>query len=102
MTLYEEAIPLHERSIAIRENALGPLHPDVAQSYHNLAAVLYTQHKYIEAKPFFQRALAIRRRALGDGHPSTMSTREWLKEWPEDVTTVTLPFETFSDLTDSS
>ena len=34
---YAEAEPLYKRSLAIREKALGPDHPDVAQSLNNLA-----------------------------------------------------------------
>ena len=37
---YADAEPLHKRSLAIREKALGPDHPDVAQSLNNLAAVI--------------------------------------------------------------
>ena len=34
---YAEAEPLHRRALAMREKALGPEHPDVAQSLNNLA-----------------------------------------------------------------
>ena len=34
---YAEAEPLQKRGLAIREKALGPNHPDVANSLHNLA-----------------------------------------------------------------
>ena len=34
---YAEAEPLIRRSLAIRENVLGPDHPDVARSLNNLA-----------------------------------------------------------------
>ncbi len=37
---YALAEPLSERSLAIREKALGPEHPDVAQSLENYAALL--------------------------------------------------------------
>ena len=37
---YAEAEPLYLRVLAIRENALGPAHPDVAVNSNNLA-VLY-------------------------------------------------------------
>ena len=37
---YAEAEPLFRRALAIREQALGPDHPDTAQSLNNLAAVL--------------------------------------------------------------
>ena len=40
---YDYAEPLYERSLAIREKALGPEHPDVAQSLNNLAGLLRAQ-----------------------------------------------------------
>ena len=40
---YEVAKPLYERSLAIRENVLGPDHPDVAASLNNLALLLESQ-----------------------------------------------------------
>lgn len=40
---YAEAEPLLERSQTIREKALGPEHPDVAQSFNNRATLLESQ-----------------------------------------------------------
>ena len=34
---YAEADPLYTRSLAIRETALGPAHPDIGRSLNNLA-----------------------------------------------------------------
>ena len=39
----DEAGPLFERSLAIREKVLGPDHPDVAQSLNNRALLLQDQ-----------------------------------------------------------
>ncbi len=36
---YAETEPLYKRSLAIKEKALSPEHPDVAQSLNNLAAL---------------------------------------------------------------
>jgi tetratricopeptide (TPR) repeat protein len=66
---FSEAEPLHQRALAIRENALGPDHPDVATSLNNLALPYYRQGKYAQAEPLFQRALAIWEKALGPEHP---------------------------------
>ncbi len=66
---------LFRRALAIREKALGPDHPDVAQSLNNLAGLLDTQGKYAEAEPLFRRALAIMEKALGEGHPNTITVR---------------------------
>lgn len=40
---YAEAEPLLEQSLAIQEKTLGPEHPEVALSLHNLAALLDRQ-----------------------------------------------------------
>ncbi len=66
---YAEAEPLHKRSLAIREKALGPDHPDVAGSLNNLAALYDDQGRYAEAEPLLKRALAIYEKALGPDHP---------------------------------
>lgn len=41
--MHAEAEPLFRRSLAIREKALGPQHPDVAQSLNNQAGLLEAQ-----------------------------------------------------------
>jgi CHAT domain-containing protein/Tfp pilus assembly protein PilF len=65
---YEKALPLAKRALALREEALGPLHPDVAQSLNNLATLYEAQRAYDQAQPLFQRALAILEQALGPTH----------------------------------
>ena len=59
----------YKRSLAIREKALGPEHPDVAQSLNNLAELYRAQGKYAEAEPLYKRSLAIREKTLGPEHP---------------------------------
>eukprot|EP00752_Nemacystus_decipiens_P018035 g16168.t1 len=64
---YEDAKPLYERSLAIREKVLGPDHPDVASSLNSLAVLLKTQ-------PLYERSLAIREKMLGPDHPDVASS----------------------------
>ncbi len=66
---YQEARPLFERALAIREKALGPEHLGVAASLDNLAWSYQDQGRYGEAERLYRRALAIRQKALGPGHP---------------------------------
>ena len=40
---YDDAEPLYKRALAIREETLGPRHPDVAGSLNNLALLLHSQ-----------------------------------------------------------
>src|SRR5215472_9425352 len=61
---YPEAEQLYQRSLAIREQALGPEHVDVADSLNGLAEIYYAQKKYAEAEQLYQRALAIQEKAL--------------------------------------
>jgi tetratricopeptide (TPR) repeat protein len=60
---------LHKRALAIREKALGPDHPDVANSLNNLARLYQDQHRYADAEPLHKRALAITEKTLGPKHP---------------------------------
>ena len=57
---YTEAEPLYERSLAILEKALGPEHPQVAQSLDNYAALLHKLNRDAEAEKMEARAQAIR------------------------------------------
>jgi non-specific serine/threonine protein kinase/serine/threonine-protein kinase len=63
--LYDEAAPLLEQSLAVRERELGPDDPDVAESLHFLGMVYGEQGRFSEAEPLLQRSLDIRERTLG-------------------------------------
>ncbi len=67
--VYPEAESLYKQALTIREKALSPEHPDVAQSLNNLANIYFIQGKFAEAEPLYKRALAIREKALGAEHP---------------------------------
>jgi len=69
--LYSQAEPLYQRALAIREQVLGPEHPDTALSLNNLAMLYDSQGKYEQAEPLLQRALAIQEQVLGPEHPGT-------------------------------
>ena len=58
MGRYADADPLYNRALANREKALGPDHPDVAQSVNNLADLYSAQGRYADAEPLYKRALA--------------------------------------------
>jgi CHAT domain-containing protein/Tfp pilus assembly protein PilF len=63
-----ETLQSAERSLEIRENALGPDHQDVAKSVMNLGIVFKERGDRSRARPLYERALAIRERALGADH----------------------------------
>src|SRR5260370_13210622 len=68
---YEQAKPLYQRALTIREQVLGPNHPDTALSLNNLAPLYRWQGSSDQVKPLYQRALAINEQALGPNHPHT-------------------------------
>ena len=73
---YYKAEALFQRSLAIREQALGGKHPDIAASLHNLANLYYERGQYDEAESLYQRALEIYEQVLIDKHPTTMKVRQ--------------------------
>ena len=68
---YNDALPIQERTLAIREKALGPEHPDTASAINNLAKIYQAMGNYAKALPLEERTLAIREKALGPEHPDT-------------------------------
>jgi CHAT domain-containing protein len=56
---YAEAIPLAEQALAIREQALGPEHPDVATSLNNLALLYAALNRPDQAHPLCLHAQQI-------------------------------------------
>lgn len=56
---YDEALPLAERAISIRENELGKNHVSVAQAWRNLAYIQLRREKRKEAERAFENALEI-------------------------------------------
>ncbi len=70
---YAEAERLYERTLLVRERALGPEHLEVAESLTGLAMVCNEQGRYDEGESLLKRALAIREGALGPDHPDVAS-----------------------------
>ena len=66
---YAEAVKLEQQVLAIREQILGPNHPDVATSLKYLAGLYRALGKYSQVEPLSQRALKIDEKALGPEHP---------------------------------
>ncbi len=71
---FETAIAYSERSLQIRENQLGPDHPDTATSLNNLAGLYESMGRYSEAEPLYVRSLQIRENQLGPDHPDTATS----------------------------
>jgi len=71
---YEAAEPLYQRSLAIREQVLGPEDPQVASCLNNLAGLYNAQGRYASAEPLYLRSLAIAEKALGPDHKDVANT----------------------------
>jgi tetratricopeptide (TPR) repeat protein len=52
----QEALPLYQRALAIREKALGPNHPNVVSVLTNYAATLRRLGRHTEAEALVKRA----------------------------------------------
>ena len=56
---YAQAEPLYKRSLAIKEKALGPNHPDVAKILNNLAILYRATKRETQAEELEKRAARI-------------------------------------------
>jgi tetratricopeptide (TPR) repeat protein len=62
---FREAVPHATKSVALHEQLQGAMHPDLATSLRNLAALHVALDEYADAEPLLDRALDIRNKALG-------------------------------------
>ena len=69
-----DALPRAQESLALREAALGPSHPDVAVSLTTLAEVYRGQGRLDDADRLHRRALAIREAHYGRDHPDVAAS----------------------------
>ena len=71
---YRQAAALHQRTLTIREQALGPQHLDVAITLNNLAGLYQAQGDSRLAASLYQHTLAIKEQTLGAQHPEVAIT----------------------------
>ncbi|WP_263451268.1 tetratricopeptide repeat protein [Hyalangium gracile] len=70
---YEDALREYEAALALRQQVLGPDHPEVADSFNSLGTVLSRQGQYAKARQLSEHVLAIREKVLGPEHPGVAS-----------------------------
>jgi CHAT domain-containing protein/Tfp pilus assembly protein PilF len=70
----DEALPLLERALEIRENILGSNHRDVAFTINNLARFYLNKGRYAKAELLLQRSLVIKEKVMGPEHPSVANS----------------------------
>jgi serine/threonine protein kinase/Tfp pilus assembly protein PilF len=66
----KEARGLYERSLALRQKALGSKHPEVAESLCGLADCAFQSGRLQETETLYERALALVRKPDGSYYPS--------------------------------
>ncbi|KAF2826698.1 kinesin light chain 1 [Ophiobolus disseminans] len=69
---YAAAEATHRQTSLLRNEVLGPEHPDILTSMNALAQVLKSQDKYQEAEMIHRQTLALWEKVLGREHPSTL------------------------------
>ena len=73
-----QAVALHERVLADREELLGPDHPHTLSSRNNLAHAYRQTGWLAKAIPLYERTLADWTRLLGSDHPRTLRSCNYL------------------------
>jgi len=76
---FGEAESLYARARSIRETRLGPDHPDVAATLHNIAELFAAQGRFAEAAKIFDQSQALLERKLGANHPATVAAAQSLQ-----------------------
>jgi tetratricopeptide (TPR) repeat protein len=67
---YAEAALLFQRALLLKEQALGPDHPDVVPALTSLATSYWMQGQSAQAEPLCQRAVRLCEQALEPDHPA--------------------------------
>lgn len=73
---YDQALPLAQRALALRERALAPEDTAIADALANLAEIYMAKGKRKEAKSHFQRAIAIRDKNPGPDNTGAIKLLE--------------------------
>ena len=68
---FAEAIPIARQVLAIREEILGPEHPQTAATYNSLGLLYQLMDDYARAEPLYRKSLAIGEKVFGPEHPQT-------------------------------
>jgi tetratricopeptide (TPR) repeat protein/tRNA A-37 threonylcarbamoyl transferase component Bud32 len=71
---FPEAQKHLDRSLVLRQEKLGPGHPDTLESLHHLAGLSSDRGEYDAAERRYREVLEARRAARGDDHPDTLQT----------------------------
>jgi hypothetical protein len=78
---YSSAEKLLREAAALQEQALGPRHPDLANTLNNLGVVCEMADNPIDAEHYFRRAHTIATAALAPDHPFVVTSRKNLHDF---------------------
>lgn len=78
---FASADELLRSATRIQEETLGPLHPDLANSFNNLAIVAERTGNLGDAETYYRRAVAIASASLPPEHPMVVASRENLESF---------------------
>ena len=70
---HDEALPLLQQALKIRQQLLPSHHVDISINLYHLADIYRQQQRYGKAEPLFQQALKILRQQLGVEHSKTQA-----------------------------
>jgi Flp pilus assembly protein TadD len=76
---FSDAEPLFARVRSIREDRLGPDHPEAAATLHNLAEVFAGLGRFAEAANLYEQSQSLFQRKLGSDHPATVAAAQSLQ-----------------------
>ncbi len=71
--LLQAALPLQERTLAIRRRVLGEDHPDTLYSINTMGTLLTELGEFTEAETYFREAVDKYRKTVGEDHAETIS-----------------------------
>jgi hypothetical protein len=78
---YSSAEKLLREAAALQEQALGPRHPDLANTLNNLGVVCEMADNPIDAEHYFRRAHTIATATLAPDHPFVVTSRKNLHDF---------------------
>ena len=70
------AQPMLERSLAIREKAIGPYHPEISANLLNLSSLFFAKRDFAKALDFSKRALNMDEKIFPPEHPRLQSSAQ--------------------------
>ncbi|KAH8800727.1 hypothetical protein F5884DRAFT_535147 [Xylogone sp. PMI_703] len=85
---WNEAEKLEVQVMETRKRVLGQEHPSTLTSMANLAFTWKSQSRNCEALKLMKKCFQLQQQKLGENHPDTVSSRNTLKKWEQDGSSV--------------